>query len=196
MRILALSGSLREHSTNRLLLEQLLRLAPEGVEIEVYQGLKSLPPYDADDEATAGTAVSALRERAKWADGLLIATPEYNGSVPGVLKNALDWLSRPFASNPLRGKPVLVVGASSGMFGAAWATDDLRRIMRTIGARPLDEGFTLPHSHEAFDNQGELKDLEGRAQLAQLFERLVEAITENQVQRAKAETPVAVETAG
>ena len=96
----------------------------------MFDGLKAIPPYDADDDVDVAPApVRALREAMAGADAVLIATPEYNASVPGVLKNALDWASRPHATNPLRGKPAAVVGASTGMFGAVWAQSDARKVL-------------------------------------------------------------------
>src|SRR5919199_1271418 len=106
MRVLGISGSLRRDSYNSMLLRAAAELLPSGVELEVYDGLKAIPPYDADDEAVHDPSVHALREAIAEADAVLIATPEYNASVPGVLKNALDWVSRPHATNSLRGKPV------------------------------------------------------------------------------------------
>ena len=139
MKILGISGSLRRDSYNSMLLRAAAELLPPGAELEVYDGLKAVPPYDADDdEGFAPAVVRELREAVAEADAVLIATPEYNASVPGALKNALDWVSRPHATNPLRGKPAAVVGASTGMFGAVWAQAELRKVLQTIGARVVD----------------------------------------------------------
>src|SRR5262249_57772013 len=103
-------------------------LAPDGAELEIYDGLREIPPYDQDvQDHEPPDAVRDLREQIAGADGLLFATPEYNGSIPGVLKNAIDWASRPFPDNALRGKPAAIVGASTGSYGALWAQQDLRR---------------------------------------------------------------------
>src|SRR6516164_8753219 len=119
LRILGISGSLRRGSHNTNLLRAAAELLPPGVELEVYDGLRELPPYDPDlDVDPAHPAVARLRDDIAAADGVLIATPEYNGSIPGVLKNALDWASRPFPDNALRGRPIAVLGASTGLFGA------------------------------------------------------------------------------
>jgi chromate reductase, NAD(P)H dehydrogenase (quinone) len=117
---LGLCGSLRRDSYNRRLLEAAAAGLPRGVTFEVYEGLADVPPYneDCDEDDSVPEAVRALREEIAAADAVLIATPEYNASVPGHLKNALDWASRPFPDNALRGKPVAVVGASTGLFGA------------------------------------------------------------------------------
>ena len=104
---------------------------------------------------------------------MLIATPEYNGSIPGALKNALDWASRPFPDNCLRGKPVAVVGATTGVFGAAWAQADLRRVLATIGAAVLDSGLSVSAAHTAFDADGGLRDPEPAAALRAVVDDLV-----------------------
>src|SRR5689334_12422479 len=119
MRILAISGSLRRGSHNNMLLRAAGGLLPPDHEPASWDGLKDVPPYDEDDDVQpAPPAVAALREAVEEADAVLIATPEYNSSIPGALKNALDWASRPIATNVFRNKPVAVIGASGGMFGA------------------------------------------------------------------------------
>ena len=137
MRVLGVSGSLRRDSYNTSLLRHAGHLfEAEGAEFEIYHGLRDIPPYDEDyDTEDAPAAVSRIREAVRDADALFFVTPEYNSSIPGALKNALDWLSRPFATNPLRYKPVAVIGASSGMFGAVWAQAELRKVLGAIGAR-------------------------------------------------------------
>ena len=119
MRLLAISGSLRADSHNSRLLRIAAEEAPVGVEIDIYEGLADIPPYDADLDTIPGPApVRELRELIAEADGLIFATPEYNASIPGVLKNAIDWASRPRATTPLAGKPAAVMGATTGQFGA------------------------------------------------------------------------------
>ena len=135
MRILGISGSLRFDSYNTALVRTAELLFPGDVEL--WDGLKAVPPYDADDEASPAPAVVELRSALAGADGFLFATPEYNHSVPGHLKNALDWASRPLATNPLRNKPAAVVGASTGAFGAVGAHAELRKVLGAIGARVL-----------------------------------------------------------
>lgn len=177
MRILAISGSLRRDSYNTRLLEAAAEVSPPGVEIVRWDGLRAVPPFSEDDEVgPPPPAVASLRAAVASADGLLIATPEYNGSIPGQLKNALDWVSRPFAATPLRGKPVAVVGASTGAFGAAWAQADLRRVLATIGARVVQTDLALPHAHERFDPRGRLVDEDARARLEAAVGALVEAV--------------------
>src|ERR671929_231333 len=134
MKVLAVSGSLRSDSYNAKLLRAAERLLPDGVGLEIWDGLKDVPPYDEDDDVEpAPAAVAALRAAIAGADALLFATPEYNSSVPGQLKNALDWVSRPLAKNPLRGKPIAVVGASTGAFGAVWSQAELRKVLAAMG---------------------------------------------------------------
>jgi chromate reductase, NAD(P)H dehydrogenase (quinone) len=159
MRILGISGSLRRDSHNTSLLRAAALSLPSGVELELYDGLADLPHYNADLEVEpALDPVARLREAIADADGVLIATPEFNGSIPGALKNALDWASRPFPDNALRGKPVAVVGASTGMFGAVWAQAEVRKVLRTIGADVLDGELPVAHAHLAFGEDGHLSD--------------------------------------
>ena len=176
MRVLGISGSLRRDSFNSGLLRAAADLLPPGAELEVFDELKAIPPYDADDDVEpAPAAVVALRDAIGHADAVLVATPEYNASIPGVLKNALDWASRPHATNVLRGKPAAVVGASTGMFGAVWAQAETRKVLSTIGARVLDAELPVPEGDERFDAEGTLQDPEVEEQLAEVVGALVEA---------------------
>lgn len=172
IRILGLSGSLRSGSHNTALLRAAALSLPSGAELEVYDGLRDLPHYDADLDAEGGRdpiqAVARLREAIADADGVLISTPEFNGSIPGALKNALDWASRPFPDNALRGKPVAVVGASTGLFGAVWAQAEVRKVLRTIGADVLDGALPVAHAHLAFGDDGHLADAGMRDALGEL----------------------------
>ena len=157
MRILAIPGSVRRDSHNARLLRHAAERAPAGVEIEVWDGLKSIPPYDEDDDGPIAPApVAELRRKIEAADGLLFATPEYNSSIPGVLKNAIDWASRPRAETPLQNKPAAVVGATTGSFGAVWAQAELRKVLASTGARVVDLDLPLARAHEAFDDAGAL----------------------------------------
>jgi chromate reductase len=176
MRVLGLSGSLRRGSHNSALLRAAAGLLPPGAELEVFAGLRAIPPYDADeDREPAPAAVEDLRAAIAGADAVLVATPEYNASIPGVLKNALDWASRPHATNVLRGKPAAVVGASTGMFGAVWALAAARRVLGTIGARVVDRELPVAEAPERFDADGRLADPDVEAQYAELLAELVEA---------------------
>jgi chromate reductase, NAD(P)H dehydrogenase (quinone) len=155
MRVLAIPGSLRNDSYNRQLLLAARELFPADVEFEIYDELKAVPPYDEDDDVEpAPAAVAHLRDAIAGADALLFATPEYNSSIPGALKNAVDWASRPLATNPLRNKPVAVIGASTGMFGAVWAQAELRKVLGATGARVTDVELAVGHAHEHLDHAG------------------------------------------
>src|ERR671933_371941 len=159
MRVLGIAGSLRADSYNRKLLLAARELLPADVELELFDGLKEVPPYDEDDDVEpAPAAVARLRAAIAGADAILFATPEYNSSIPGQLKNALDWASRPLATNVLRNKPVAVVGASTGMFGAVWAQAELRKVLAAIGARVAPGEAAVGHAHTRFDDDGRLND--------------------------------------
>jgi chromate reductase len=151
MKILGVSGSPRAESLNKALLREAARLAPSGVELELWDGLVDLPIYDQDLEGDVPESVRRLREDWGSADAILFATPEYNGSVPGGLKNAVDWASRPKGEAALANKTVAVVGASQGQFGALWAQQDLRRILGIAGARVVGEPVPVSRAHEGFD---------------------------------------------
>lgn len=187
MRVLAISGSLRRDSHNTALLRAAAALAPAGVELELWDGLKTIPPYDEDDDRDlAPASVTALRSAVAGADAVLFATPEYNHSVPGALKNALDWVSRPHATNPLRNKPVAVVGASTGIFGAVWAQAELRKVLGAIGARVLDRELAVGRAAQRIE-AGSVGDDEIRAELDDLVAELAAAVEA----RAAAARPVA-----
>ena len=163
-RILGISGSLREGSHNTALLRAAATQLPRGVHFDLYGSLRDIPPYDADrDRDPADPAVASFREAIAGADGVLIATPEFNGSIPGVLKNALDWASRPFPDNALRGKPVAVIGASTGLFGAVWSQAETRKVLGVIGADVVDEELPVGQAETAFADDGRLLDAEQRA---------------------------------
>ena len=166
MRILAVSGSLRTGSHNTSLLEAAVEAAPEGVEVELWEGIGALPIYDQDLEGSdLPDAVHRLREDWAAADAILFATPEYNGSVPGGLKNAIDWASRPVRESAITNQTVAVIGASTGQFGAMWAQADLRKILGVAGARVVADELPVTRAHETFDAEGRLLD-------GELFERL------------------------
>jgi chromate reductase len=173
MRVLAISGSLRRDSHNRRLLRAAADLLPPGAELVEFDGLKALPHFDEDDEHDPGAAVLALRDAIDQADVVLFSTPEYNSSIPGVLKNAIDWASRPSTHPVLRNKPAAVVGASTGMFGAVWAQAELRKVLAAAGARVLDRELPVPAAHEAFTEDGSLVEAEHRDELAAILEALM-----------------------
>jgi chromate reductase, NAD(P)H dehydrogenase (quinone) len=171
VRVLGISGSLRRDSYNTKLLRAAEELLPAVADFEVWDDLKSVPPFDEDDEP--GTeVVASLRDAVAEADVLVFATPEYNASIPGQLKNAVDWLSRPVASTVLRGKPALVIGASTGAFGAVWAQAELRKVLATAGARVVEADVAVGHAAEKFDESGMLVDDEIEEQLREALELL------------------------
>jgi chromate reductase, NAD(P)H dehydrogenase (quinone) len=181
MRILAISGSLRRGSYNAALLAAAAAERPPGVEFVVWRGLAGVPAYDEDrDVEPAPRPVAALRAEIERADAVLIATPEYNASVPGALKNALDWASRPYSANPLRHKRVAVIGASTGLFGAVWAQAELRKVLKTTGASVIEAGLSVPAAHSAFTTDGRLREPE----LALALRRIVHELLEETAQRA------------
>ena len=175
MRVLGVSGSLRDASWNAKLLRNAAELFTAGdVEYEIWDGLKAVPPYDEDDDVEpAPEGAQRLRDALAGADAILFSTPEYNSSIPGVLKNAIDWASRPIATNVLRNKPVAVVGASTGMFGAVWAQAELRKVLAATGARVVEGEVPVGHAHTRFDDEGRLVDDGIREQLAAVVENLV-----------------------
>jgi chromate reductase len=149
MRVLGISGSLRRDSFNSALLRAAAERLPGGAELVEYEGLADVPPYDEDVEgAGAPAAVEALREAVRSADAVLIATPEYNSSIPGQLKNALDWVSRPAGKSALTGKPAAVIGASTGMFGAVWAQAELRKVLGAMGGRVIEAELPVGHAKD------------------------------------------------
>jgi chromate reductase, NAD(P)H dehydrogenase (quinone) len=186
MKVLALSGSLRRDSYNTKLLHAAARLLPDGVQLELWDRLREVPPYDEDDDVEpVPAAVAALRAAIAGADALLVATPEYNSSIPGQLKNALDWVSRPLAKNPLRGKPVAVVGASTGAFGAVWAQAELRKVLAAMGARVVEGGVAVGHAPTRFEGD-HLVDTELREQLAEVVAALVAETAQRAASRVAA----------
>ena len=175
MRILAISGSLRAASHNTALLRAAAELAPNGVEVQQFEGLYRLPHYNEDDDTDDPHAeVRRLREQIAAADVVLISTPEYNGSMPGHLKTAVDWASRPFGpGSSLWGKPVAVIGASVTDYGAVWAQDHLRKSLGLAGARVLDLELAVPKAADQFGPDGDLTDPETRERLAEVLDGLV-----------------------
>jgi chromate reductase len=175
MKILAISGSLRAASHNTALLRAAAELAPEGIEVELYEGLDRLPAYNEDlDTDQPPAEVQRLRDAIESADAVLFSTPEYNGSVPGHMKQAVDWASRPRGPEAaLWGKPVAAIGASMAAYGAMWAQDHLRRTLGMAGARVLDTELAVSTAHERFDSDGRLTDDEIRSQLSELVESLI-----------------------
>jgi chromate reductase len=174
MRVLGLCGSLRRDSYNQRLLDAAAKELLGAAFFRVFDEIADIPPFNEDTEAhETPAAVQALRNAIEAASGIVIATPEYNASVPGLLKNAIDWASRPYPDHVLRGKRVIVVGASTSAFGAALAQAELRRILKAVGADVLDEELPVPQAHEAFAADGGLVDPRLRSQLTRMVQNLM-----------------------
>ncbi len=174
MRLFALSGSLRRDSHNSALVRIAAGLVPPGVEVEVFDGLAEVEPYDQDADAGVTPAgAAAFRDALEHSDALLIATPEYNSSIPGQLKNALDWASRPLGDSALTGLPVAVVGASTSRFGAIWAQAELRKVLGVSGARVIDGELAIAAADEAIAEGERLRDPEAEAALRAIVDVLL-----------------------
>jgi chromate reductase len=179
MRVLGISGSLRRDSLNSALLRAAAERLPAGVELVEYEGLREIPPYDADVELE-GTpdAVAALRTAIREADAVLVATPEYNHSIPGALKNALDWASRPAGQSALNGKPAAAIGASTGMFGAVWAQAETRKVLGALGGRVVETELPVAGADKRLvDGRLELEPQQS-GRLEELLAELVSAAEE------------------
>jgi chromate reductase, NAD(P)H dehydrogenase (quinone) len=171
-KILGISGSLRRDSHNTNLLRAAAEAAGPGCDLELYERLKAIPPYDEDDDVEPRPdAVADLSAAIADADAVLFATPEYNSSIPGQLKNAIDWISRPVATNVLRNKPVAVVGASTGAFGAVWAQAELRKVLASLGARVLDVELPVGRAQAKFD-RAQLTDEALRERVGEVVDAL------------------------
>ena len=176
MRILGISGSVRRGSHNRKLLRAAAYALPPGAELVEWDGLAGLPAFDEDAEARFIPApVQELFDAIEEADAVLFATPEYNASIPGALKNAIDWASRPYPDNVFKDKPVLVTGASTGLFGAVWAQADLRKVLKYVGADVLESELPVGMADAAFALNGALLDPELGARLESQLEDLARA---------------------
>jgi len=169
MRILGIAGSLRRGSHNRRLLRAAGDVLPPGADLVEWEGLGGLPIFDEDQETSPPPAVRELLDAIEQADAILIATPEYNASVPGGLKNALDWASRPFPENVLRQKPSAVIGASTGLFGAVWAQAEVRKALSASGAHVIESELPVGLADSAFEDDGSLADPELTTRLGDLL---------------------------
>jgi chromate reductase len=179
MRVLGISGSLRRDSLNSALLRVAAERLPAGAELIEFEGLREIPPYDSDvEEAGPPLAVRRLRQAMREADAVLIATPEYNHSIPGVLKNALDWASRPAGQSALNGKPAAAIGASTGMFGAVWAQAETRKVLGALGGRVIETELPLARAdRQLVDGHLELEPQQAE-QLEELLAELLASAEE------------------
>ncbi|KAA0921519.1 MULTISPECIES: NAD(P)H-dependent oxidoreductase [Streptomyces] len=176
VRILALVGSLRAGSHNRQLAEAAVKLAPEGAEVDLFEGLAEIPFYneDIDVEGAVPAAATKLREAVASADAVLLFSPEYNGTIPAVLKNAIDWLSRPYGASAFNGKPLAVVGTAYGQYGGVWAQDEARKAAGIAGATVIEDiKLSVPESVVRFAETHPGDDTE-------IADKLTEVITQLQ----------------
>ena len=173
MNIVAMSGSLRKGSYNTMLVRALSKLAPAGMKIEIVD-IRNLPIYNQDDEETFPAMAQELKDKIEKADGVIIATPEYNRSIPGVLKNAIDWASRPWGKNSFAGKPVLTMGVSVGKIGTAVAQSHLRQVMLYLDTDVIGQP-ELYLTNEIFDVEGNIVDASTKELLRKALAVLGEA---------------------
>ncbi len=172
--ILGIAGSLRKESYNRALLRLAVELAPPGTKIEIFE-LDGIPVFNQDHEKTPPESVKLFKERIRAGDALLFATPEYNYSIPGVLKNAIDWASRPYGDNAFEGKPVAVMSASIGMLGGARAQYHLRQVFVFLNMLPINRPeVMMPHAASKVDESGRITDEDTRKFTRELLVNLVE----------------------
>jgi chromate reductase len=176
MRVLGIAGSLRRGSHNRTLLRAAGAMLPPGVALQEWDGLAEIPAFNEDQELDPPEVVKAFLRQIEDADALLISTPEYNSSLPGALKNALDWASRPFPENVLRRKPCGVIGASTSLFGAVWAQAEVRKVLKASGAHVLESELPVAMAGGAFTEDGELVSEELAARLADVVADLVREV--------------------
>jgi chromate reductase len=170
--ILGFAGSLRRASYNRALLRAALELLPEDTSLEIFE-LEGIPPLNQEQEASPPERVKEFKKRIKAADALLIATPEYNYSVPGVLKNAIDWASRPYGDSAFEGKPVAIMSASTGMLGGARAQYHLRQSFVFLDMHPVNKPEVfVTFAPQKFDSEGRLLDKTARKLIAELLAAL------------------------
>ena len=173
--IFGISGSFRGTSFNSMLMRRAVALAPEDIEFDLFADIGEIPHFSQDREGEMTPAVvDDFRARIEAADAILVATPEYNGSMPGVLKNALDWASRPAGESVLAGKPAAVLGASPGRFGASRAQADVRKVLTAIGAEVVDQELPIARVQEVFDEQGAVIDEGSELRIAAHVALLVE----------------------
>jgi len=172
--ILGFAGSLRKGSYNKALLREAAKLAPRNVEIELFD-LEGIPPFNQDNEERLPERVKEFKAKIEAADAILISTPEYNYSVPGVLKNAIDWASRPYGSNSFEGKPIAIMSASLGMLGGVRAQSHLRQVLVSLNMHAVNRPEVIvPFAREKFDRKGNVTDLRTKELLKDLLENLVD----------------------
>jgi chromate reductase len=171
--ILGFAGSLRKQSYNKAILAAALEVAPENTTLEIFD-LEGIPPFNQDLEGQPSDKVKVFKSKVRASDAILIATPEYNYSIPGVLKNAIDWASRPYGDNAFDGKPVAVMGASIGMLGTARAQYHLRQSFVFLNMHPLNQPEVMvPFANEKIDQNGKVIDEKTKKKIGELLEKMV-----------------------
>ena len=174
VRILGIAGSLRRESYNRAALRAAIELLPQGATLEIFE-LDGIPGFNQDEEQNPPAKVTELKKRIREADAILIVTPEYNYSIPGVLKNAIDWASRPYGDSAWNGKPAAIMGASVGTIGTARAQYHLRQMMVFLNMFPINQPeVMIGNASERFDAEGNLTHAATRDFIRQLLQNLVE----------------------
>lgn len=178
MRILGIAGSLRKGSYNMAVLKAATQLVPDGVSLEIFNNLSDMPLFNQDQEGNPPKVVLELKEKIKSADAILFATPEYNYSIPGVLKNAIDWASRPYGDNAWEGKPVAIMSASGGMLGGSRAQYHLRQTFIFLNMFPINRPeIIIPEVNKKIDDQGDLTDEFTKEKIKRLLQSLVDWAT-------------------
>lgn len=174
IRILGIAGSLRRGSYNRGALEAATKLVPEGAEIEIFE-LDGIPGFNQDDDQNPPEKVTELKRKIREADAVLFVTPEYNYSIPGVLKNAIDWASRPYGDSAWNGKPAAIMGASVGAIATARAQYHLRQVMVFLNMFPLNQPeVMIGNCADKFDAEGNLTDEKTKKYIGKLLQNLVD----------------------
>jgi chromate reductase len=190
LKVLGISGSLRKDSHNSRLLESASRVLPVDAELELLdvELLRNLPHYDPDidDHESPLPEVARLRDAIASADAILFATPEFNGTLPSALKNAVDWASRPHRAAALTGKPAAAISASTANYGGVWAQDHLRKALSIAGARVIDGEFAVARAHEVIEEHGDVLHKDEEQNLAPIVEALVEEARINASLKVKA----------
>jgi chromate reductase, NAD(P)H dehydrogenase (quinone) len=195
MQVLGISGSLRRDSHNSALLRAAAERLPAGAELVPFERLAEIPPYDEDVEmAAVPESVRELREAIRAADAVLVATPEYNHSIPGQLKNALDWASRPAGKSALSGKPAATIGASTGIFGAVWAQAELRKVLGAMGGRVLEAELPVAQAAELRHGDRLVLPPEQAERLEQILAELIAAAQPSPATDWRVDDPMGAET--
>ncbi|MCL4374805.1 NAD(P)H-dependent oxidoreductase [Patescibacteria group bacterium] len=175
IKILGIAGSLRKGSINQAALRAAQDLVPKNATLDIFASLKDMPPFNQDQETNLPEVVKRFKSAIRRSDAVLFATPEYNYSIPGVLKNAIDWASRPYGDSAWEGKPVAIMGASVGIVGTARAQYHLRQVFVFLNMFPLNRPeVMIPNAQEKFDGQGNLTDAYTKEKIKQLLESLVD----------------------